>query len=142
MPKCGKKFVRLEALNLHVVKEHVGHKCFLCNKPYGSITAIAQHVASAHSDLQSHKCEFCEETFEEFMDMRHHLMNNHSLLDHYDYEKKSYSCTKCNKIFIKLEALNLHVQKEYLGYRCYLCNVNYGSNTAVRIHVDTVHSEM
>ena len=80
--KCDKKFLRLEALNYHVVKEYLGLKCYLCNKPYGSITAVAGHVSTAHSEIQSHKCEFCEETFDQFMDMRHHLMNNHSLLDH------------------------------------------------------------
>ena len=79
--KCGKKFLRLEALNLHVEKEYLGNRCYLCNVNYSSSTAVAIHVSTVHSKIQSHKCEFCEETFGQFMDMRDHLMNNHSLLD-------------------------------------------------------------
>ena len=109
-----------------------------------SITAIAGHVSTVHSDIQSHKCEFCEETFIQFMDMRQHMMNNHNLLDRNDVpsEKITYSCTKCGKKFLRLEALNLHVVKEYIGHKCYVCNLNYSSITGVARHVSNVHSEI
>ena len=39
--KCDKTFLKLEALNLLVIKEYFGHKCYLCNMILSSITAIA-----------------------------------------------------------------------------------------------------
>merc|ERR1712016_165763 len=92
--KCKKNFVRLEALNLHVIKEHLGHKCYVCDKTFNSVENVARHISTVHSDIESHQCEFCIENFDHFIDMRHHIMNNHSLLDRNDesMEKISYHC--------------------------------------------------
>ena len=78
------------------------------------------------------------------MDMRQHIMNNHSLLDknYVPSGKITYSCTKCDQKFLRLEALNLHVEKEYLGNKCYLCNMTQMNSTAIANHVSTVHSDI
>ena len=142
--KCGKTFLRLEALNLHVVKEYIGHKCYLCGIDLNSVTSVARHVSTIHSDIKSHPCEFCHESFEQYMDMRKHTMINHSLQDNKNDippEKTKYSCTACGKEFIREELLKSHIEIHHLGYRlCPYCNKQFSLNYDIKKHIENVHS--
>ena len=116
----------------------------MCNVNYSRSTTVAIHASTVHSEMQSHKCEFCEETFGQYMDMRDHLMNNHSLLDKKEIpnDRITYECSKCGQTFLRMEALNLHVLKEYLGHKCYICDKPLDSSASVARHVSSVHFEI
>ena len=51
-----KTFLRLESLNYHIEKAHLGYKCYICDRELHSPTSLIRHINIVHSDVTSHRC--------------------------------------------------------------------------------------
>ena len=91
-----KTFLRLESLNYHIEKVHLGYKCYICDKELNSPTSLIRHINIIHSDHKSHRCKYCGKEFNKtYYDLRRHIITEHKI-----------SSTSTNNIIMEEEKSN------------------------------------
>ncbi|XP_046659034.1 zinc finger protein 836-like isoform X2 [Homalodisca vitripennis] len=104
---CKKFFCNYSMLYNHE-RSHTGETPFLCrhcDRGFGSRLKLEVHEME-HTNEKPHECEICHKTFK-----ARKYLTTHTRI-HKD-ENQSYACTMCDKIFVKKESVQKHLQKKH-----------------------------
>ncbi|KAH3776293.1 hypothetical protein DPMN_177714 [Dreissena polymorpha] len=98
---CGKTYVSMPALSMHLLTHDLKHKCDICGKAFSRPWLLQGHFRS-HTGEKPYGCAHCGKAFADRSNLRAH-MQTHSAY-------KSYNCKRCNKSFALKSYLNKHYE--------------------------------
>ena len=65
------------------------HKCHICEKVFGLLVNLENHMESFHkikllpkvtlTKIKNYKCDFCEKSFDQLMNLENHIQRNHKV---------------------------------------------------------------
>ncbi|QQP55322.1 Scratch 2, partial [Caligus rogercresseyi] len=98
---CGKLYVSMPALSMHILTHNLSHKCDVCGKAFSRPWLLQGHMRS-HSGDKPYGCAHCGKSFADRSNLRAH-MQTHSAY-------KNFKCKRCNKSFALKSYLNKHYE--------------------------------
>ena len=98
---CGKMYVSMPALSMHILTHNLSHKCDVCGKAFSRPWLLQGHMRS-HSGDKPYGCAHCGKSFADRSNLRAH-MQTHSAF-------KNFKCKRCNKSFALKSYLNKHYE--------------------------------
>merc|ERR1712088_1274698 len=98
---CGKCYVSMPALSMHILTHNLSHKCDVCGKAFSRPWLLQGHMRS-HSGDKPYGCAHCGKCFADRSNLRAH-MQTHSAF-------KNFKCKRCNKSFALKSYLNKHYE--------------------------------
>lgn len=98
---CGKCYVSMPALSMHILTHNLSHKCDACGKAFSRPWLLQGHMRS-HSGDKPYGCAHCGKSFADRSNLRAH-MQTHSAF-------KNFKCKRCNKSFALKSYLNKHYE--------------------------------
>ena len=146
--ECDQEFLRPQQLEAHIKRAHVEadkrkHQCDLCDKNYLSKYHLQRHKRATHFGLR-HKCDFCSKVYMGEGGLKAHVNAVH-------VDKKSYTCSQCDKSFSWQISLANHVSihhnsdpdrlEKLRTERCNICDAGFRSKAQLSKHTKTTHSE-
>ena len=108
-------FYRSHMVDVHSMTE-LGHKCNLCDKYFGMIGRLRDHLKFDHEQGKQFKCDECNKIFASAQ-----FLNNHTKKVH----DKLSKCKECNKLFLFKYRLRFHmkeVHEKIKTFECDLCH--------------------
>ena len=154
--KCGKSFVRNDALLKHALKHKPGANeiaCEECGKSFDGDEVMKEHILS-HGRIRLHKCEKCGESVSGRHKFQRHkilhrkndlheckvcgkrfpigTLNQHMKV----HGAERYSCEQCGRVFNNKGNLRAHmfVHAEDKPYKCDLCFMSFIRKDALEKH--------
>ncbi|MEQ2205415.1 hypothetical protein XENOCAPTIV_027756, partial [Xenoophorus captivus] len=129
---CGKTFVSIQSLNLHVAK-HTGEsqfKCSVCSKTFTNMASLNYHQW-LHVEDKPHKCDICLKTF----GLESHLLSHKKL----HTNKEKHVCDVCNRSFRLRRAMTQHrlTHSEDKQYACEICGKRFKLEGSLKVHNKT-----
>uniref|UniRef100_A0A915J700 C2H2-type domain-containing protein n=1 Tax=Romanomermis culicivorax TaxID=13658 RepID=A0A915J700_ROMCU len=117
-PDCGKVYVSMPALSMHLLTHKLEHKCEVCGKAFSRPWLLQGHMRS-HSGSKPYGCLHCGKAFADRSNLRAHMQVRFYKLEcsAIFYSRavklthsglKPYNCLKCGKKFGLKSYLNKH----------------------------------
>ena len=117
--KCEYQCQKENTLNKHRNTKHEPHECKVCGQKLPSMVVMLKHVADEHSKKMVQIRDIKEQNI-----LKEHL--DHKEV-HDTLENDKFKCYKCNKIFLKADALTTFIEDG--KNMCSLCTIlSYGEN--------------
>ena len=96
---CGKVYVSLGALKMHIRTHTLPCKCNICGKAFSRPWLLQGHIRT-HTGEKPYKCHMCQRAFADRSNLRAHLQTHSDV--------KKYSCRTCHKTFSRMSLLVKH----------------------------------
>lgn len=96
---CGKVYVSLGALKMHIRTHTLPCKCHICGKAFSRPWLLQGHIRT-HTGEKPYKCHMCQRAFADRSNLRAHLQTHSDV--------KKYSCKTCHKTFSRMSLLLKH----------------------------------
>ena len=138
--KCklrSKIFSNTANLNRHISVHEKQKKfqCQICDKRFGYLHHLSDHIQSIHQKLKPHQCSFCAKSFSQKGNLKRHKDMVHMYL-------RQHVCQICNKRFSTNQTLKIHVEcvhEKIRKHACPKCNKRFGQKTSLRKHMTRFH---
>jgi len=134
-PQCGKLFINLLTLRIHIKNLHSGmiFMCDICDYQGKSKTLLKEHMAR-HGEKEKVPCKSCGKSIFKGDLRRHHR------LYHDENWQKMIPCPVCGKEF-KKKQLPKHMKSVHAKrtYECDLCEYKARDKYNLRLHVSKMH---
>ncbi len=143
--RCGRHFVKQEALNKHMLlhDQEMLYSCHVCGLKYARPGELTRHLRK-HS-VETYQCQDCAVNFKDPKEYKKHMQTSHGQIKAFvcsfigcnfkadkpsNLEKhaaihsdiKLYMCPKCGKSFAQPNGLRSHL-RSCLQQRNYLCDI-------------------
>ena len=146
---CSHSSVLKTSLRIHRAREHSEKviPCLICEDKFAIEYLLKNHIASKHQGLYCTKCSYQPYTIEEY--------NSHNESAHsgnsFSLRKRASVLKRCQEVYFtdcpftsfKKRALRKHHSAihAHLPFTCNLCNFDFNSLKALKIHEATTHRE-
>ena len=133
--KLAKSLTRHKQRVHEQIREEI---CYICGKGYSDVYCLKSHIKSAHSDNpKQFICDKCGATYPSESSLKQHINIKHPVY---------HLCSCCDKIFINLKKLRLHLLNEHAVkcgtkdfYVCWKCMKCHSSAKELDDHLMTEH---
>lgn len=140
---CGAVFQGMKLLGKHMLDNHNGVPCPICNKRYTNFTQMFNHKSWMHSERSREKkfhCEWkgCKGAFALEFQLKCHVRLVHEI-------NRFIECYFCMSRFSRKRKLQEHMGRQHLNERPYSCHekkCGFGTATldGLKRHLRQVHS--
>ncbi|KAF8376509.1 hypothetical protein PRIPAC_82938, partial [Pristionchus pacificus] len=125
-------FEKSPSSNKHIFKENCNlkerkrdsheemlYECTICEKSFGIISDLSNHMSAAHQDVKPHKCDQCDKS-------------------------ETFNFEKCGKAFRHKPNLLRHLRKYHKAkpFNCKICGAHFEGISDLNQHVKAIHKEI
>jgi predicted RNA-binding Zn-ribbon protein involved in translation (DUF1610 family) len=133
---CGLEFIKREALNYHIKRNHEnpqGYKCPKCPRMLKSESGLKYHM-NIHDGF-TFSCHMCPKVLKSKHGLAYH-MNIHNCT-------QAFLCNDCGKSFVTKQKMQNHVRAKHTmerPYVCDTCGAGFVRSDKLLIHKRRVHT--
>ena len=132
---CGKKFSRIDLLNVHH-KVHLGirpYQCTVCEKQFSVSSSLKRHMEIHSKDRKIFHCSSCGKDFK----------NHKGYKTHRPCSRIDYRCETCDRSYSRPDLLRQHRKShlEIKPFSCQMCDKTFISNSQLQRHFK-IHSDV
>ena len=91
----------------------MSEKCHRCDKIFSDLSALSEHLKSAHEMKKKFKCNFCGKQFLTYLYFNKHINSVHKN-DKSMENGENFKCSQCDKSFKKNRILKHHFNRVHL----------------------------
>lgn len=131
------------------------YECTICEKSFGIISDLSNHMSAAHQDVKPHKCDQCDKSFYVPSKLEYHLrLHAGEKLCLFDYSwlpiifyvhlGETFNFEKCGKAFRHKPNLLRHLRKYHKAkpFNCKICGAHFEGISDLNQHVKAIHKEI
>jgi KRAB domain-containing zinc finger protein len=137
--RCEKVFIRKHNFDAHkCVKKSDRHFCSFCEKNFGEVKSLIEHLKKSHADnfkVALFHCDFCDKKFFRKKFLKFHLENFKCRT------RQNFTCDHCGKEFEDKNKMSRHVKNHKTEkVECKICHAQVKVNSYA-MHMSSVHTK-